>query len=151
MQHPHLRDFPHRELIWTIDFKFGAHKWKHHTYLQLECKILSTKKNSAVMQIASSHVGSCEKMKEGNYSIHVGIVIGNFPSFEYWTQIDLLCFKVSCFFKVPLSCTTLNFSIVWVFFLNCWFAGIISFLAQKTWQIICCINRGHGIQKEAFW
>jgi hypothetical protein len=24
-------------------------------------------------------------------------------------------------------------------------------LAQKTWQIICCINRGHGIQTEAFW
>jgi hypothetical protein len=44
------------------------------------------------MQIVSSHVDSYEEMKEGNCSIHIGIVIWNAPSFEYQTQIDFLCF-----------------------------------------------------------
>jgi hypothetical protein len=26
MQHLHLKNFTHRELIWTINFRFGAHK-----------------------------------------------------------------------------------------------------------------------------
>jgi len=28
VQHPDLGDFTHRDLIWTINFKFGAHKVK---------------------------------------------------------------------------------------------------------------------------
>lgn len=48
--------------------------------------------NNVAMQIVSSHVDSYEEMKEGNCSIHIGIVIWNAPSFEYQTQIDFLCF-----------------------------------------------------------
>jgi hypothetical protein len=33
-------------------------------------------------QITSSHTSNYEKMKEGNCSIHVGIVISNFPGLE---------------------------------------------------------------------
>jgi hypothetical protein len=39
-------------------------------------------RNSATMQIASSQTSNCEEMKEGNYFIHVGIIIWNFPSFK---------------------------------------------------------------------
>jgi hypothetical protein len=40
-------------------------------------------RNNTTMQIASSHVGRCEEMKEGNYSIHIGIIIWNSSGFEY--------------------------------------------------------------------
>jgi hypothetical protein len=39
-------------------------------------------KNIATTQIASSHASNCKEMKEGNCSIHVGIVIWNSPGFE---------------------------------------------------------------------
>jgi hypothetical protein len=44
---------------------------------------LLTERNNTMMQIASSHVDSCEEMKERNYSIHIGIVILNSPCFKY--------------------------------------------------------------------
>jgi hypothetical protein len=111
-------------------------KSKHHTSLQTKCKILSMKRNNATTQIASSHISSCEEMKEGNCSIHVGIIILNSLSFECWTQIDLLFFGVIFFFRVPLSYTTLDFAIVWIC-LNYWIVGIIVVLTWKIGQIIC--------------
>lgn len=74
-------------------------KWKQHTYFQTECKTLLTKRNNATMQIASSHASNYEEMKEGSYFIHVGIIIWNSPGFEYWTQIELLCFGVTFFWE----------------------------------------------------
>jgi hypothetical protein len=38
-------------------------------------------KNTAMMQIASSHANSSIEMKKGNCYIHVGIIISNSPSF----------------------------------------------------------------------
>jgi hypothetical protein len=68
-------------------------------------------------QITSSHADNNEKMKEGNCSIHIGIIVSNFLSFKCWTQIDVLSFGVSYFLKVPLFYTTLDFTIVWVFWI----------------------------------
>jgi hypothetical protein len=79
-------------------------KWKQHTYLQIECKTLSTKDNSATMQIISSHDDNYEKMKEGNYFIHIGIIIWNSL---FWSH---------CFFRVPHFFITLDFAKVWIFF-----------------------------------
>jgi hypothetical protein len=60
-------------------------KWKQHTSLRTKCKTLLMERNNATTQVVSSHVDNYEKMKEGNCSIHIGIVIWNAPSFEYWT------------------------------------------------------------------
>jgi hypothetical protein len=111
-------------------------KWKQHTSFQTKWRTLLTKRNDATTQIVSSHIGSCEEMKEGNWFIHIGIIIWNVPGFEYWTHIDFLCFGITCFFLVPLSCAKLDFTIVWVF-LNCWFVSIIAILTRKIRQIIC--------------
>jgi hypothetical protein len=48
-------------------------KWKQHTSIQIKCKTLSMEKNNATTQVVSSHVDNCEKMKEGNCFIHIGI------------------------------------------------------------------------------
>jgi hypothetical protein len=63
-------------------FQIWSAKWKQHTSLQIECMTLLMERNNVEMQIVSSHTNSYEEMKEGNYFIHVGMVICNFPCFE---------------------------------------------------------------------
>jgi hypothetical protein len=104
------------ELIWTIDFKFGAQSKQHIPSKQMQDFINGEEQHST--QIASSHVGNYKEMKEGNYFIHIGIDFSNFPCFKFCIHIDLLSFEIISFKKVPLSYTTLNFIIVWVC-LNC--------------------------------
>jgi hypothetical protein len=40
-------------------------------------------RNNTTTQIVGLNVNNYEKMKEGNYTFHVGIVIWNAPSFKY--------------------------------------------------------------------
>jgi len=61
-------------------------KLKQHTSAPIESRTLSTKKNTIATQITSSHASSLKEMKEGNYYIHVGIIISNSPSFGFWNQ-----------------------------------------------------------------
>lgn len=74
-------------------------KSKQQTSLQTECRTLLIGRNSVAMQIASSHVNSCEEMKKGNCSIHIGIIIWNFLGFKYWTQTNLFYFGISFFLE----------------------------------------------------
>ncbi len=72
-------------------------KWKQYTYLQTKCMILLMERNNTTTQIASSYADNYEEMKEGNYFIHIKIIILNFLGFKYWTQIDLFYFWVTFF------------------------------------------------------
>jgi len=75
VQHPHFKFFTHKGLIYTINFRFGAHKVETTYIPSNRVHDLSMERNSAMTQIASSHVDSYEEMNEGNYSIHVGTPI----------------------------------------------------------------------------
>jgi hypothetical protein len=45
--------------------------------------ILLMERNNTTTQIASSYADNYEEMKEGNYFIHIKIIILNFLGFKY--------------------------------------------------------------------
>jgi hypothetical protein len=120
-------------LIWTIDFRFGAHKMEATYTFQTEfidekewCNDTNCKFTHR--QLWRNERGKLIYPRWDNYLECSRFWIQN----TYWLSL----FWNNFFFLVPLSCATFDFTIVWVF-LNCWFVGIIAILAGKIEQIIC--------------
>jgi len=98
VRHPHFRVFTQQELIWIIDFSFGRHKnWNNIHSFKLSSRLYQQGGTTQLHKLQVHTLATTKKMKEGNCSIHIGIIVSNSLNFKCWTQIDILSFGV--FFK----------------------------------------------------